>query len=445
MRRSVVALLTLALSYSCVTAGRAAPDKLVFAVVVSRHGVRSLTKRLAQYQWPEWSPVNLGFLTRHGYRLMTYMGRFYRSYFATLGVDLPCGANATYVYADHEQRPYESARAIVEGACGKPGALTIYHSSEDGTPDPMFDGSDWFVPAGKVDAAASKAAVAAAAPTPPSAIVPQHAGDFAALQAILDQRCAGTCKPVTTGDSVIKADEGLAELRGPLATASTYAESLFMEYAQCRPLSAMDGADLGTFLDRLQAAMRLHALAYDVNARNSYNPAVRGGNILAHVVGLMEEKAGLPHPDAVVPDVARSNVAFIVGHDTQLGAIGGILDAHWSPGGGIVPDDMPPSSALIFELYRTPSDSYRVRLRFAYQSLAQLRSNAPLPNGASVVPVRFAGCRRDDCSIPLGKLASIAHDIARRGFVLKNWTPNTDAPLRFPPLADPSWTRCGTP
>ena len=46
-------------------------ETTLFAVVMTRHRVRSLTHTPAAYAWPDWSPVAPGFLTAHGYRLMT--------------------------------------------------------------------------------------------------------------------------------------------------------------------------------------------------------------------------------------------------------------------------------------------------------------------------------------------------------------------------------------
>jgi 4-phytase / acid phosphatase len=422
-----------------VSASAADRSSVVFSVVMTRHGVRSAPKEQPAYQWPDWSPVGKEFLTAHGYRLMTYMGQFYRTYFASLGDPMMCTQLGTYVYADIDQRTLETARALIDGACGSSNAVAIYHV-QPGTKDGLFDGAGWLGAAGKIDAGASSAAVAAAAPHPPSAIVAQHAADFSALQRLLDTRCATTCPPASDGESTIDGAKGLAELRGPLADASGDAESLFLEYAQCQKLPA--ALEPAAFLQSLQGAMRLHVLAYDVNARNAYNPLVRGGNIFAHIVGLLEEKAGMPHPGVDVPDVTNDNVAFLVGHDTQLGALGGILDAHWSPGGGIVDDDMPPGGGMIFELYRGPQGDYRVRLRFASQTFAQMRRDEALPGGANVVPVSFDGCSGAGCSISLTDLAAKARDLAQRGFVQKHWTPNTDDAVDLAPLADPPWTHC---
>lgn len=394
---------------------------------MTRHGVRSFTKPPTAYMWPDWSPVAPGFLSEHGYVLATYLGHYYATYFDSIGLPVDCASRGMYVYADVDQRTLETGRALIDGACGSPNALPMYHDAAigPGVNDPLFDGADWLVPAGKVDSAASRAAVAAAAPNPPSLIVAQHAAEFAALQALLDARCSGTCAPADAGPSYITAKPGgLASLRGPIDAGAGYAESLFLEQAQCAP--AIDPA-------KFQRAMKLHVLEYDVNARNAYNPLVKGANVFAHIVGLLQAKAGLPHPDVSVPDVARVHVAILSGHDTQLGALGGILDAHWALGNGLVADDMPPGGALVFELFREPSGDYRVHVHFVYETMAQFRSASALPDGIATSPVADYG---------LGELAALAHRVAQRGFVLREWTPASDAPVDLAPLRDPSWTKC---
>ncbi len=410
----------------------------VFAVVITRHGVRSFTKTPPVYTWPDWSPVAPGYLSAHGYTLISYLGRYYRRYFGAIGLPMGCNSRGTYVYADLDQRTLETARALIEGACGSARALPLFHDAATGpgVNDPLFDGADWLVPAGKVDTAASRAAVAAAAPNPPSAIVTQHAAEFAALQTLLDARCSGSCTPANAGPSEIAAKPGaLAELRGPLDAGSSYAESLFLEQAQCAP--AIDPA-------KLAMAMKLHVLAYDVNARNAYNPLVKGGNIFAHIVGLLEAKAGMPHPDVSVPDVARTNVVVLSGHDTQLGALGGILDAHWVLRNGLVADDMPPGGALIFELYHLRDGSYRVHLHFVYETLAQFRNSSAIAGGIATSPVTMPGCDGDDCNVPLAQFAALAHRLSQRGFVQHDWTNASAAPVDLAPLGDPAWTRCNS-
>ena len=181
----------------------------------------------------------------------------------------------------------------------------------------------------------------------------QHTDDFAAFQALLDTRCRkGGCQPTASAASSIvvatlaEANQGkdpLAGLKGPIATASTYAEDVFLEFAQCRPETQMTTLDGERLRADLAAGMRLHVLAYDVNARNAYNPLVRGGTLIAHVVAILDQKAGRTVLSRIkIPELTGKTLVVFSGHDTQLGALGGILSAHWSPEGGIVPDDMPP-------------------------------------------------------------------------------------------------------
>jgi hypothetical protein len=379
MKRIATLVCLCAIAAACAPA-RAA-DRTVFAVVMTRHGVRSFTKQ-SQYAMADWSPVQPGFLTAHGYRLMTYMGRYYASYFASLGIPIGCSSNGTFVYADTDQRTLETALALIEGACGSPSAIAFYHVPLPGQGDPLFRGA-------------------------------------------------------------VRVTEKTAD--PAVAKSSENAEALFLEYAQCRPLSELGATDEQSFVRNLQSALQQHVLAYEQNARSGTQPLARGGNIFAHIVGLLDAKAGVADPDVDVPNVGAANVAFIVGHDTQLGALGGILDAHWAPGGGIVADDMPTGSALVFELYHSDANAYRVRLRFVTQTLQQFRSDRLLTGGIVSVPVRFKGCAGDDCSMPLGQFSAIAHSLASQGYVQKNWPSDTDAPVTLAPLADPGWTKCESP
>ena len=150
----------------------------------------------------------------------------------------------------------------------------------------------------------------------------------------------------------------------------------------------------------------------------------------------------MPHPDVAVPDLSRVQVAMLSGHDTQLGALAGILGAHWPLRNGLVADDMPPGGALVFELYRLTSGQYRVHLHFVYDTLAQFRHATALPDGIATRPVQMAGCSGDDCEVPLSQFAALAHHLAQEGFVRHDWTPSSDAPVELAPLGDPAWTHC---
>src|SRR5262245_27553609 len=112
---------------ACVALALAGPQtkaesRLKYAIIVSRHGVRSPTwtlERLNEYSadpWPEWG-VPPGNLTAHGRTLMKIMGGFYRDYFASkglLGRPNCDDAGRSYFWADTDQRTLESGRALAE-------------------------------------------------------------------------------------------------------------------------------------------------------------------------------------------------------------------------------------------------------------------------------------------------------------------------------------------
>jgi 4-phytase/acid phosphatase len=413
-----------------------APRPSIFTVIVTRHGVRSPTKFLGgEYTWPRWDPVRDAFLTKHGYQLMTLMGAFYGE--PVLGAPVDCGK--VFVYADKDQRTYLTAQALLAGLC-RPGTIgPIYHEPDVTAADPIFNGAKWV--GKRINFSDSSNAIKAVAGDPPSKIVTSHAEDFAIFQRLLDTRCPSrNCAPIERGDSAIQpTKEGLAELGGPLNTASSYSEDLFLEYAQCRAIAQIaPGNDEDTLKVYLNAGLRLHVLAYQVNARNAYNPLVRGGTLLGHIVGMLDMKAARPNVLNVVTPAEVKDKALVIlsGHDTQLGALGGILGAHWSPGGGVAPDDMPPGSALIIDLLKTPT-GYGVQLRFASMTVDQFRNNGRISKDSiRLMPVTGSLCNSAQCVVPLEQFEGLALKLQAKQIVDRDWR-LSNAGLQFPTLNDP--------
>ena len=398
----------------------------IFSVIVTRHGVRSISSTPPTYDWPKWDPpVKFNDLTSHGYRLMTLMGAFYHKDALKQGIPFDCEHNGAFIYADKVQRTLETAYALIEGLCGSPDKLPVFREKDITVQDPIFNATEFSKK--NIDSLQSERAVKAAAGDLSKIVVPGHEDDFTKLQELLNTRCSpGPCEPITSGASTIKCEEDkavgmdaadnaggeckagghvLAALKGPVATASTYAEDLFLEYAQCQRT-----LDPGT----LDAGMRLHVLAYRINARNAldpdvgranaYNPFVRGSTLLMHIVAMLDLKAGSHVLDNVVTpnELNDKSLAIFSGHDTQLGALGGMLSAHWTPGGGIVPDDMPPGSTLIFDLVPLPGGEFGVRLRFASMRIDQFLKNERIDEKSiATTPVAFAGCAPAGCTAPL--------------------------------------------
>jgi hypothetical protein len=454
----------------------------ILTIIVTRHGVRAMSPApdppAPQYPWPP-RQVGPDELTAHGYRLMRRMGEFYREAQSAKGLPVDCAAKTAYVYADvpppsqskpsipdPAQRTLGTAHALIEGLCGSsdspgsPDALDVFHAADMTSKDPVFDATDRV----KIDFDASWDAVAKVAGDP-GTIVQRHAAEFKTLQDLLNARCGDVRCPLISegGDSEIlppkkpAALDGqverakLAALHGPLATASAVSEDLFLEFAQCRPEKDMtnglrDARQLRTDLD---AGMRLHVVAYDVNARNDptapYNASVRGGTLLASIVAMLDKKAGRPpHSRIRIPDDLLEGKTLVIfsGHDTQLDALSGILDAHWDRGDGIMRDDMPPGSALIFDLVKAPGDdrAYNIRLRFASMARDQFRDEKRFEGPLTSVPYR--GCSTGECA--LTNIEPLVDKLDAEGFVvLKDWNASSKPSPQFrgyASLADPPWT-----
>jgi hypothetical protein len=331
--------------------------------------------------------------------------------------------------------------------------------------------------------------------------VVDFSASFTSFQRLLDRRCKeGGCTPLIksgTGTTSIDGKPGpLAALKGPVGEARAYSEDVFLEYAQCgdiiNPVTADQAPSEPTTpssedLAALQDGMRLHVGAYQISARNRYyngndnvvyDPYIRGETLLWHIVALLDQKAGrtrVSHESATPSELKDKAIVIFSGHDTELGALGGILNAHWDTrNGNIVPDDMPPGSALVFDLMPPGSDkSYSVRLRFASMARERFRREDPLNmtnwqnDGISFYPVRFGTCWTDKCSCPtegcgvksLTEFETIALDGAKKhgkdkdkDIVAYEWNVSSEPldsdpfnPSKPDPLHDPAWTRCDSP
>ena len=100
---------------------------------------------------------------------------------------------------------------------------------------------------------------------------------------------------------------------------------------------------------KLMEVMRLHAAYADLARQTPYVARVQGSNLLSHILRSMEQAA---KGSAVTGSLGESGdrVLVIVGHDTNISNIAGMLGIDWLLD-GYQPDDTPPGSALVFELW----------------------------------------------------------------------------------------------
>jgi len=377
--------------------GAADNEELKFVVLVSRHGVRSPTGKTDQLNlysaqpWPAWS-VPPGYLTEHGAHLMTLFGAFDRQQLAAEGLFAASGcedAQHIKIIADSDQRTRETGKALAAGLA--PGCTITVSALAEGTPDPLFHSLEAGV--GQPDKLLATAA----------AYRPQ----LEALQQVLTgcnpcATCAsnGTAAPQSIFDiqSSIAPGKGdhLVELHTPLSMASTMAENLLLEYTE-----GIDAANVGwgrVDIHKLREILQLHTASEDITARTGYIARVQSANLLFHILKSMEQEAA-GHAVTGALSKPGDRLLILVGHDTNLANISGVLGLSWLIDGRR--DDTPPGGALVFELWkRHDTEEYEVRTFYEAQTLDQMRNAMPLSlqSPPQRVPVFVPGCGQADTS-----------------------------------------------
>ena len=387
--------------------------ELKFVVIVSRHGVRPplwTDEQLNQYSsqpWPKWD-VPPGHLTSHGATLLKLFGAYDRAQFAKAGLLSAKGcadADKVYFWADTDERTISTARAMSEGML--PGCGAKVNSLAEGEADPIF--SPMGAGIGHADQALGTAAVAGRIGGHADALAEAYRPALEALEELLLGCKPGAKCPPAGADSKLslltmptslgpaKGDK-LAEMKGPIATASTLAEDFLLEYT-----NGMTGKDLGW--GRLDAAklnqiMSLHIAYSDLLRRTPYIGRASASNMLSHILKSMEQAiTAKPVPGAMGKPGDR--VLFLAGHDGNVSNIAGTLDLSWLLP-GYQPNDTPPGGAIFFELWRQPGGEYQVRTYYTAQTLTQMHDALPLTPEAppAVAPLFLQGCSEAGPGMP---------------------------------------------
>jgi 4-phytase/acid phosphatase len=392
-----------------------APDsQLQYVVYLSRHGVRSPTGKPAQYNryssgaWPEW-PVQPGYLTPHGFHLMELFGAYDREQLAGEGLLAPksdmkgcADAAKITVYADSDQRTRETGKALAKGLM--PGCDLAAQALAEGTNDPLFH------PLGEAsvprDMARAEAAVAGRIGGGPASLTLAYHQQLEALDRILatcgapaaaaPQRTSLFDIPATLSQG---SGDHLIDLKGPLNTASTLAENLLLEYTEGIDKTKVGWGCVGR--SQLDSLMTLHSAATDFSQRTPEIAKAQASGLLQHI-GLSIEQAGSRRPVPGALGKPADLALFLVGHDTNIENVAGVLNLTWIIDGRR--DDTPPGGALVFEVWRDrATGSASVRTYFTAQTLDQMRDSIPLtgPQTPARVPVFVPGCSREDMSCEL--------------------------------------------
>jgi 4-phytase/acid phosphatase len=365
--------LVLALLFAPSTSRAADPDAaqgltLERLVMLMRHGIRPPTKAavtppgIAAEPWPSWD-APYGHLTAHGAEAIRLLGRFDRESLAARGL-LPregCPkAAAVAVWSDTDQRTIATGDALLSGMF--PGCGFRNGHLARGVKDPLFNPYKDGV---AVDPAAARQAILA------------HIGSLEVLRrrngAAFDrlQQVLGCCTPAVCATAGLPADCRMAELPGDIAPpepgdgrpdltgvfdyAPSAAQTLMLEYAEGKKqvgwgrVSAADLELIGT----------LHAMKGDLLQRPALLGAHGATRLARRMLDALERADG---PKLIV----------LVGHDTNIGDLSGLLDFDFQVT-GYAGNTPPPGSAVGFERLVDRAGVRYVRVVYRSQTLQQMR------------------------------------------------------------------------
>lgn len=395
---------------------------LVYVVTVMRHGVRSPTDKSSQYDrfsnsaWPIWS-VSPGELTPHGYEVVRLRGGYERQLLSDehlLASEGCADVNSVYFHADSDQRTRETANALAEGMF--PGCKPRMQRLEEGQDDPVFHSPSTAI--SLADKVRGVAAVAGRIGGSPAQIADAYKVELKMLDDVLSTcglkqadrtRTSLFAIPPTLAEG---SEDHVVEMKGPLNTAATLSENLLLEYTEGLKAKdvgwgCVDGAKLRSMID-------LHTAAFDLVQRTPAVASIQAKGLLRVVRNSIEQAALQKKVEGAEGDT-HIKALYLVGHDTNLANLAGLLRAEWIADGRR--NDTPPGSSLSFELWKGAGNTgFEIRAFFTTQTLEQIREARALTatEQPAKVPVYLPGCSRATAACPLDDFLSMMNALQPR-------------------------------
>lgn len=347
-----------------------------------RHGVRPpnseppLPQSIAPDPWPTWDAPP-GWLTDHGASAIRLVAAADARHFIADGL-LPAGgcppAGAVRITSDSLERTIRTGDEYASALAPECG-LENQHSPQ-GVADPLFSE---YRDSGITGATATRAVDSAVGPGGATALARRNQPALDAVSRILCGDRSGECGLAGTPSGVEVDAEGTRRprLTGALAHGSVVAEILTLEYADGKPLSDV-GWGRATAEDLRNVGM-LHPLELSIIARPRPLALANAGKIATAIRDALSD--GPP-------------LTVLVGHDTEIANIAGLLGVHWSIP-GFADDEPAPGGALMFDVVEDSRGNRFVRSFYRAQSLDQIRELDP--HDAVSVPLTPSGCDTERC------------------------------------------------
>lgn len=364
-------------------------------VMLMRHGIRPPTKAtvtpegIAAEPWPKWD-VPYGHLTTHGAQAVTLLGQYDRAALSARGLLAAQGcpaAGEVVIWSDSDERTIKTGDAELQGLL--PGCATTNDHLDEGKTDLLFSPLD---EPGHLDPVKARAAIMTQIGST-DAVIKAHADEFSLLQRVLGccapKVCIAANKPDCKltdipADIVMVKDEGRPKATGALDFGPSAAQTLMLEYVDGKPMSEVGWGRVNR--DEISTLMKLHAMKGYVLQRAFYI-VQQGASPLAK--RMLDALNGIASEDRA----NGSKLTVLVGHDTNIADMSGLLDFHWQVA-SYPADTPPPAGAVGFELLSNTAGKQFVRVFYRSQTMDQMRNLEPLDiaHPPSVEYIKVPGC-----------------------------------------------------
>lgn len=363
-------------------------------VVVSRHGVRgpyglgtevpsekilktyvrnpNLTLPLRAVEWgtsetDDPKEIVSPKITRHGYRLVQLMGKYFREHLYAQFLDDHC--DASFAYADANQRDNRTAEAFLRGMypeCSHLAPTTnqtrlLFEQGQDPTATcPVCSRAVYEGIAGAKDT---------------RYLIAEHRDKIRAVNDLLECCGPSICalnesdsqSPVPSSSDDGKCDFFHIPSKWKGAFYSPWRDSLseseyFTEWLLLQALNNMSLPSMLSF-ERILELSKLHEVHMNL-VTNQVNSANFGATLLAHITASLEEAVSgqpVPLPEGEGPRLLqppRTKFLYYAGHDINLLYIRKLLRLQWYTKGWH-PHQPTPGGMIVFELYSAHDGSKR--------------------------------------------------------------------------------------
>lgn len=361
--------------------------KLESVVMLMRHGVRPPTKPMvapdgvADQPWPAW-PVDYGQLTPHGFDAVERLGAWDIAQWRERGLLAPSGCPApgeVEFAASFKPRTQDTARALAAGmwpGCAvevafpaAPEADLTFHPLEAGIM-PIDADEAWHAVQAMAPPGGMEAELRARAPL------------FALLNHALGCRAGQACDISRMAPGIVRNEGDRPDVGDPFGLASTISQTFLLEYLEGKPMGEVAWGRLTP--EQIGQLLELNTLKFRYEGRAPY-VASRAASLLASRM-LMAMEDG-------------PRLTVLVGHDTNIADLGGLLDLHWTVP-GYPRDNPPPGGALGFEVLSDAKGERFVRAFYRSQTMPQVRELQTLDasNPAALEYLPIPGCA-EPCSL----------------------------------------------